>query len=185
MEDSQIIALYFQRSEQAIQETDNKYGHYCFQIANRILESPEDGEECVSDTYLTAWKSIPPNRPVHLAPFLGKITRHIALDRWRRRFAQKRGGGEVELALEELEDCIPARDTPEAALKQKRFRDGLNRFLGSLPEQERMIFVSRYWYLRSIREISEGTGLSEGSIKTQLCRTRKKLRFFLEQEDLL
>ena len=111
MEDSQIIALYFRRSEQAIQETDLKYGHYCFQIANRILESPEDGEECVSDTYLTAWKSIPPNHPNRLAPFLGKITRHIALDRWRRRFAQKRGGGEVELALEELEDCIEGKDT--------------------------------------------------------------------------
>ena len=179
MEDSQIVTLYFRRSEQAIQETDNKYGHYCFQIASRILSSPEDGEECVSDTYLTAWNSIPPTRPASLAPFLGKITRHIALDRWRRRFAQKRGGGEVALALEELEE------TPEAALNRKEFRDGLNRFLESLPERERVIFVSRYWYLRSIREISEGTGLSEGSIKTQLCRTRKKLRFFLEQEDLL
>lgn len=185
MEDSQIIALYFRRSEQAIQETDNKYGRYCFQIANRILESPEDGEECVSDTYLTAWKSIPPNRPIRLAPFLGKITRHIALDRWRRRSAGKRGGGEVQLALEELEECIPGKDTPEDALRRKEFRDGLNRFLTTLPEQERMIFVSRYWYLRSIREISQGTGLSEGSIKTRLFRTRSKLRTFLSEEELL
>ena len=185
LEDSQIIALYFGRLEQAIVETDRKYGPYCFQIASHILSSPEDGEECVSDTYLTAWKSIPPNRPDRLAPFLGKITRHIALDRWRRRLAQKRGGGEVQLALEELEDCIPGKDTPEEALHQKQFREGLNRFLESLPEQERVIFVSRYWYLRSIREISQGTGLSEGSIKTRLSRTRKKLRFYLEQEDLL
>ena len=185
MEDSQIIALYFQRSEQAIQETDNKYGHYCFQIAKNILSSEEDGEECVSDTYLTAWKTIPPNRPNRLAPFLGKITRHSALDRWRKRLAQKRGGGEVQLALEELEDCITGKDTPEETIQRKQFRDGLNRFLGSLPEQERMIFVSRYWYLRSIREISQGTGLSEGSIKTRLFRTRSKLHTFLQEEDLL
>lgn len=184
LEDSQIITLYFRRSEQAIQETDNKYGHYCFQIASRILLSPEDGEECVSDTYLTAWNSIPPTRPASLAPYLGKITRHIALDRWRRRFAQKRGGGETALALEELEECLPGKDTPEEALHRKEFRAGLNRFLGSLPEQERVIFVSRYWYLRSIREISEGTGLSEGSIKTRLFRTRSKLRTFLQKEEL-
>lgn len=184
LEDSQIIALYFRRSEQAIQETDNKYGRYCFQIASRILLSPEDGEECVSDTYLTAWNSIPPTRPASLASYLGKITRHIALDRWRRRFAQKRGGGETALALEELEECLPGKDTPEEALHRKEFRAGLNRFLGSLPEQERVIFVSRYWYLRSIREISEGTGLSEGSIKTRLFRTRSKLRTFLQKEEL-
>ena len=185
MEDNQIIALYFRRSEQAIVETDQKYGPYCFRIASSILSSPEDGEECVSDTYLTAWKSIPPNRPAHLAPFLGKIARHIALDRWRRHFAQKRGGGEVALALEELEDCIPGSDTPEDALRRKEFREGLNRFLASLPEQERMIFVSRYWYLRSIREISQATGQSESSIKTRLFRTRSKLRTFLEKEELL
>ena len=91
----------------------------------------------------------------------------------------------MALALEELEDCLPGKDTPEAALNRKEFRDGLNRFLGSLPARERVIFVSRYWYLRSIREISEGTGLSEGSIKTQLCRTRKKLHTFLQKEELL
>ncbi len=185
MEDSQIVALYFRRSEQAIQETDNKYGHYCFQIANGILSSPEDGEECVSDTYMTVWKSIPPNRPLHLAPFLGKITRHIALDRWRKRFSLKRGGGEVALALEELEDCLPGKDSPEAELRRKEFRDGLNRFLGKLPEQERMIFVCRYWYLRSVKEISEKTGLSESNVKTRLFRTRSKLRTFLAEEELL
>ena len=112
MEDSSIISLYLARSEQAIQETDNKYGRYCFQIAWNILDNRQDGEECVSDTYLTAWKSIPPTRPNSLSAFLGKITRHIALDRWRRRSAEKRGGGEVQLALEELEDCIPGKDTP-------------------------------------------------------------------------
>ena len=185
MEDSQIIALYFRRSEQAIQETDNKYGHYCFQIANNILSSAEDGEECVSDTYMTAWNSIPPNRPIHLAPFLGKITRHIALDRWRRRFAQQRGGGETALALEELEDCLPGKDSPEEELNRKEFREGLNRFLGTLSERERILFVSRYWYLRSIRELSEKTGLSESYVKTQLFRTRGKLRTFLAEEELL
>ena len=134
---------------------------------------------------MTAWKSIPPNRPLHLAPFLGKITRHIALDRWRKRFSLKRGGGEVALALEELEDCLPGKDSPEAELRRKEFRDGLNRFLGKLPEQERMIFVCRYWYLRSVKEISEKTGLSESNVKTRLFRTRSKLRTFLAEEELL
>ena len=185
MEDSNIISLYLARSEQAIQETDNKYGRYCFQIAWNILDNRQDGEECVSDTYLTAWKSIPPTRPNSLSAFLGKITRHIALDRWRRRSAEKRGGGEVDVALEELEDCIEGTDTVEGTLQRKELQAALNRFLETLPERERVFFVSRYWYLRSVGEIAEKTGLSLGSVKTQLCRTRKKLRFFLEQEDLL
>ena len=185
MEDSNIISLYFARSEQAIQETDNKYGRYCFQIAWNILDNRQDAEESVSDTYLTAWKSIPPTRPNCLSAFLGKITRHIALDRWRRRYAGKRGGGEPELALEELEECIPGEDSPEAALRTREFQAAMNRFLGGLPEKERKIFVSRYWYLRSIREISEKCGLSESDIKTRLFRTRSKLRTFLAEEDLM
>ena len=185
MEDSQIVALYFRRSEQAIQETDRKFGPYCFQIAWNILDNQQDAEECVSDTYLTAWKSIPPARPNRLSAFLGKITRHIALDRWRRRSAEKRGGGEVTLALEELEDCIPGEDSPEAALHTREFQAAMNRFLEKLPEKERKLFVSRYWYLRSIKEISEKTGLSESYVKTLLFRIRGKLRTFLAEEDLM
>lgn len=185
MLDAQIVDLFFARSEQAIQETDRKYGHFCFKIAWSILSNREDAEESVSDTYLAAWKCIPPTRPIQLGAYLAKITRHISLDRWRRRSAEKRGGGEVDLALEELEECIAGSDTAEGTLQRKELQAALNRFLEALPEQERGIFVSRYWYLRSVAEISEKTGASAGSIKTRLFRTRKKLRFFLEQEDLL
>ena len=185
MMDAQIVDLFFARSEQAIQETDRKYGHFCFKIAWSILSNREDAEESVSDTYLAAWNCIPPTRPNQLGAFLAKITRHISLDRWRRRSAEKRGGGEVDVALEELEDCIAGSDTAEGTLQRKELQAALNRFLETLPERERAFFVSRYWYLRSVGEIAEKTGLSSGSVKTQLCRTRKKLRFFLEKEDLL
>ena len=185
MDDQNIIALYWARSETAISETAQKYGGYCFSIAKNILTNHEDAEESVNDTYLTAWNVMPPRRPSILATFLGKITRRLAIDRWRYRNAYKRGGGEVTLALDELEECIAGSDTAEGALRKKELQAALNRFLEALPERERMIFVSRYWYLRSVKEISEKTGLSLSSVKTQLFRTRNKLRFFLEKEDLL
>ena len=185
MMDAQIVDLFFARSEQAIQETDRKYGHFCFKIAWSILSNREDAEESVSDSYLAAWNCIPPTRPNQLGAFLAKITRHIALDRWRRRSAEKRGGGEVDVALEELEDCIAGSDTAEGTLQRKELQAALNRFLETLPERERAFFVSRYWYLRSIREISEKTGLSESDIKTRLFRTRGKLRTFLAEVELL
>ncbi len=185
MEDAQIVDLFFARSEQAIQETDRKYGHFCFKIAWNILSNREDAEESVSDTYLAAWKHIPPTRPRQLSAFLARITRHICLDRWRRRSADKRGGGEACLALDELEECVAGSDTAEGTLRRRELEAALNRFLEGLPEEERVLFVSRYWYLRSVKEISEGTGLSLSSVKTRLFRTRNKLRFYLEKEDLL
>ena len=185
MEDHKIIDLYWARSQQAIAESEAKYGPYCRSIARGILDRAEDAEECVNDTWFRAWNAMPPQRPNILSAFFGKLTRNLSLDRWRKERAAKRGGSQVEVALHELEDCLPGKDTPEETLRRKEFRDGLNRFLETLPERERVIFVSRYWYLRSIREISQGTGLSEGSIKTQLCRTRKKLHTFLQKEELL
>ena len=185
MEDVQIVDLFFARSEQAIQEIDRKYGHFCFKIAWNILSNHEDAEESVSDTYLAAWKSIPPTRPNQLEAFLAKITRHISLDRWRRRSAGKRGGGETAVALEELEECISGGSDPEAQLRAKELRGALNRFLDGLPQRERVLFVSRYWYLRSVKQMAEETGLSESSVKTQLFRTREKLRRFLDKEGLL
>lgn len=185
MEDTQIVNLFFSRSEEAIRETDQKYGNFCFKIAWNILENREDAEESVSDTYLSAWRSIPPTRPNQLSAFLAKITRHISLDRWRRRCAEKRGGGEADLALEELEECVAASAATENAAMAKELRAALNQFLETLPTKERILFVSRYWYLRPIKEIAEKTGLSISNVKTQLCRTRKKLRFFLEKEELL
>lgn len=185
VEDKDIIDLYFARSEDAIRETDKKYGQYCFQIASNILFSREDAEESVDDTYLSAWKNIPPTRPKLFQAFLGKITRHNALDRWRRQTAEKRGGREVSVALDELEECIAGSSHAEDSIRKREFQEALNRFLEGLGETERKIFVSRYWYLRSVKFISEKTGLSESNVKTMLFRTREKLRKFLAEEDLL
>ena len=185
LEDTQIVNLFFIRSEEALRETDRKYGHFCFTIAWNILENQEDAEESVSDTYLAAWKSIPPTRPSQLSAFLAKITRHISLDRWRRRSAEKRGGGEADVALEELEECVAGSNTVESTVAAKELQAALNRFLETQSEMERVLFVSRYWYLRPVKEIADKTGLSVSNVKTQLCRTRKKLRFFLEKEELL
>ena len=185
MKDDEIIALYFRRDEDAIRQTELAYGGKLYNLSYRLLWNREDAEESVSDTYLSAWNSIPPTRPAFLAAFLAKITRHISLDRWRKNAAGKRGGGETAVALEELEECISGGSDPEAQLRAKELRGALNRFLDGLPQRERVLFVSRYWYLRSVKQMAEETGLSESSVKTQLFRTRGKLRRFLDKEGLL
>lgn len=182
MEDQNIIALYFQRSEDAIVETDKKYGGYCYSIAYNILTNREDSEESVSDTYLAAWRTIPPRRPGLLQSFLGKITRHLSIDRWRSRSACKRGGGEIILALEELEGCVSGGETPEQALHRKELTALINRFLEALPETERSVFLCRYWYLDSVAEIGEHFSFSESKVTSMLHRTRNKLRKMLEKE---
>ena len=185
MDDQKIIDLYWSRSETAITETDRKYGKYCYSIAYNILTNNEDAEESVSDTYMAAWKSMPPKRPSILATFLGKITRHLSIDRWRARNRHKRGGGEIVLALEELEDCAAEDQTVEKALERKHMALLINRFLESLPETERRIFLCRYWYLDSISDIANNYGFSESKVASMLHRTRKKLRAVLEKEGLL
>ena len=185
MEDAQIVELYWQRQEQAIQATDQKYGTYCQTIAYNILYNREDAQECVSDTYLAAWKNMPPHRPKILSTFLGKITRRISLTRWVRANRQKRGGGEVPLALEELSGCIPSGETVENALERKELAKLLNRFLAELPEAERDVFVSRYWFLAPVKQIAQQFGISESKVKSMLFRTREKLRCRLTQEGLL
>ena len=182
MEDNQIIDLYFARSEQAIQETDTKYGGYCYSIAYHILSNQEDSEESVNDTYLAAWRNIPPHCPSALAAFLGKITRNISLDRWKNRKAQKRGGGEVPIALEELGECIPSGDSPEQTIERRELLHNINAFLGSLSETERKVFVCRYWYLDSSQEIAEQFGFSQGKVISMLHRTRGKLNKYLKKE---
>ena len=184
MEDERIIELYFQRSEQAIAATAAKFGNYCYAIANGILKDHQDSEETVSDTYMDTWNSIPPTRPVRLPAFLGKITRRNALDRWEFLHAEKRGGGEVPLALEELEDCIPAGRDPERELENQELGRIISGFLRSLPGTERQVFVRRYWYLDSVREIGEAFGFSQSKVKSMLFRTRNKLRVCLEKEGI-
>lgn len=185
MEDKQIVELYFARSEDAIAQTDKKYGPYCYHIAYNILTNKEDAEESVSDTYMTAWKAIPPRRPNVLSAFLGKITRHISIDRWRARSAYKRGGGEIPLALEELENCVAGLQDVEMEYQRKELVRAYIRFLDVLPITERRVFLLRYWYLESIDDIANKFGFSQSKIKSMLHRTRIKLRQQLEKEELL
>ena len=184
MEDNAIIDLYWARSENAISQTAVKYGGYCYAIAYHILESPEDSEESVNDTYLAAWNTMPPKRPSALSAFLGKITRYISLDRWKRRSASKRGGGQTTLALEELEECVSGGEDPEEHLARKELLALVNRFLEGLPEPERRVFVCRYWYLDSIADIAQRYDFTESKVKTTLHRTRQKLSRQLEKEGM-
>jgi len=184
MDDKQIIDLYWARSESAIIETDKKYGKLCHRIAFHILANLQDSEECVSDTYLKTWSAIPPRRPVKLSTFLGKITRNLALNRYEKYSAGKRGGGEVPVALDELAECIPDPNSVERVVDNRILADMLNRFLEGLPAEARMIFMRRYWEVCSIQEISEIYSISESKVKVSLFRTRGKLRTFLEQEGI-
>lgn len=185
MEDSRIVDLYFARDEQAIQETESKYGGYCYSIAYNILTNREDAEEIVSDTYLAAWKAMPPTRPSLLGAFLGKITRRLSIDRWRMRNAYKRTGGEMVLALEELDQVTGDSESPEAAVTRKELAASLNRYFSSLPVTERSVFLCRYWYLDSIAQIAEKTGFSTSKVASMLHRIRGNLKKQLAKEGLL
>lgn len=185
MEDAQIIDLYFARSEQAIAETSHKFGSYLYSIAHNILSSHRDSEEAVNDTYLGAWRSIPPHRPNRLSTYLGKITRRCALEKWKTVSAQKRGGGEVALALEELGESIPGCDSPETAMEMKELTQIINTFLKTLPETEQKVFLCRYWYLAPVKAIAKQFGFSESKVKSMLSRSRKKLKTHLQKEGIL
>lgn len=182
MDDKSIVDLYFARSEQAIAETSAKYGKYCHTIAYGILQSDEDAEESVNDTYLGAWNAMPPHRPSVLSTFLGKITRRISLDKWRRRHAEKRGGGEVPLALDELTDCLAGGTEVETALDQKQLSALIAAFVRRLPDTDKRVFVSRYFYLESVETVAARLGFSVSKVKSMLFRIRIKLRAVLEKE---
>ena len=182
MEDSRIVDLYWARSEKAISETRNKYGRYCYSIAYNILHNNEDSEECVSETYLNAWNSMPEQRPDRLAAFLGRITRNLSLNRWERNTAQKRGSGQVALALDELQDCIPASDSTERIVDDRELTDLINGFLASISAEKRKIFMKRYWYFCSVRQIAAELSVSESKVKMSLLRSRNELKQLLEKE---
>lgn len=184
MQDSQIVALYFDRDQRAIEETAAKYGSYCYSITYNILKNREDAEEAVSDTYLGAWATIPPHKPVILSTFLGKIARRTALKRWERNRTQKRGGGEIALALEELSEFLSDGNTPESAIENRELTRILNEFLRKLPKEERTVFVCRYWYVDSIADIAKRFGFTQSKVKSMLARTRKKLQTTLEKEGI-
>ncbi|MBQ8664134.1 MAG: sigma-70 family RNA polymerase sigma factor [Eubacterium sp.] len=182
MKDTQIIDLYWARSENAISETATKYGKYCYTIAYNILYNEEDSEECVNDTWLKAWGIMPPQRPNRLAVFLGKITRNLSLDRYRHDAAKKRGSGQVHLALDELTECVPDTNTVEDMIDEMALVELLNNFLGSLNSENRKLFMRRYWYLSSIKEIADDYELSESKVKMSLLRSRNQLKSLLEKE---
>ncbi len=182
MEDNQIVELYWQRSEDAIPETAEKYGKYLHSISYRVLSDTEDAEECVNDSYVDAWNAMPPHRPSILSTFLGKITRRISIDRWRKKNAEKRGGGEITLALDELEECVSGSGSVEDEAERRELRAALNGFLLTLGESERKVFLCRYWYLEPVPVIAKRFAFSESKVTSMLHRTRGKLRTLLEKE---
>lgn len=184
MEDSSIVELYWTRSEKALAETASKYGKYCYAIAFNILFNPEDAEESVNDTYLGAWNSMPPHRPSILSTFLGKITRRLSLKKWRDKNADKRGGGQVSLVLDELEDCIPSGHGVEQELQMAELEKAISAFVKTLPDTERWVFICRYWYLDPIPAISKQFGFSRSKVKSMLHRTRGKLMYHLKKEGI-
>ena len=184
MDDSQIIDLYWNRSEEAIAQTDQKYGSYCRRISMNILHDPQDAEECVSDAYLGVWNAIPPQRPSIFSAFLGKITRNISLHCWQKRHAAKRGGGETGVLLSELEDCLPAGGTLEETVDARALGGLLSAFLDTLTREQRTVFVRRYWFADSIEEVAARTGISTSKAASMLFRLRKKLRDYLTKEGI-
>ena len=180
--DSEIIDLYFARDMRAIDRTAEKYGGYCYSVAKNIVPSHEDAEECVNDTYLAAWNSMPPNRPDLLKYYLAKITRNKAVSRRKRLRAKRRGGDEAALALEELSECVSGGNGPEGEVLAAELAGRIDSFLAELPMRERQIFVRRYFFTEGVREIAEKAGMSEGNVSVTLHRTRAKLRACLEKE---
>lgn len=182
MEDTQIIDLYWQRDDSAISCTDEKYGAYCYTVAHRILESPQDSEECVNDTWLRAWNSMPPQRPQRLRMFLAAITRNLSLDRVRGRLTQRRGGGSLDLALEELEGCVSGSPEVEDEAIARELGSSIDRFLATLTQRNRSIFLRRYFFLDTAEDIARRYGITAGAVTASLHRTRQKLREHLKKE---
>lgn len=182
MTDQQIIDLYFARDEQAIRESEIKYGSYCFAAALNILGNQEDAQETVSDTWLRAWNAIPPARPGVLRMFLAKIARNQALELRRRQSAGIRGGGSVDAALEELKECIPGGESPEDALDEKELVNTIRAFLDTQNRRDQNIFIRRYFFLEDAADIAHRYGLRKGTVLTILSRVRQKLKTYLQKE---
>lgn len=182
MTDNQIIELYEKRDEQAIRETDRTYGKYCYKIADNILHNHQDSEECVSDTWYKVWNLIPPNRPTHLSLYCGRITRNLSFDRWRKKHANKRNDDEMDIILDELVDCIPAKNDVEGELIYSELVQVINSFLLSEKSRERSMFVKRYYYAESVSDIARQYNLKESNVLVILSRIRKRLQMYLDRE---
>ena len=182
MQDCDILELYYARDERAITESSTKYGKYCLSIAQNILYNMQDAEECVNDTWLRAWNSIPPAHPKRLGQYLGSITRHISLDKHRYNSRQARGGGEITLTYEEIHEVVDSGINVTSQVEQRELLLAIDRFLWSLPERECNIFIRRYYHLDAIKDVAKRYGLTVANVKKILSRTRAALRIFLEQE---
>jgi len=181
LEDTKIIQMYWDRDEAAIVATAEKYGNYCRSIANNILGNNEDAEECVNDTYLRVWNSIPPHSPNVLSAYLGRVTRNLALNKYSQKFAGKRGGGEIPIVLDELTEIVSCTENVEQEIDNKELVDAINMFLDTLTPKQRIIFVSRYWYTDSITEIAACQGMKKGTVSMTLNRIRNKLQNYLSE----
>ncbi len=183
-QDHEIIELFWARNEDAIIESDQKYGSFCRGIAMQILSSHEDACECVNDTWWRAWKTIPPERPRCLQAFFAKIVRNISFDFWRRQNAAKRGSGEMQLVLDELLQCVSDNNTPEKQMENAELGTCINAFLHTLPIRERNIFVRRYWLAESMKEIATRFQMKENAVRGSLFRSRQLLKAYLEKEEI-
>lgn len=181
MDDNKIVQLYWDRSEQAISATSVKYGGYCASIAKNILGNQEDAEECVNDTYWSAWNAMPPHRPNVLSAFLGKITRNLALNRYKQIHADKRGGGNLLQPLDELAECVSDTDNVEKEIDRRELVKAINAFLSTLSPSKRSIFICRYWYFDSIFYIASRFGMTENNVSVTLNRLRTNLRKYLTE----
>lgn len=182
MEDAEIVALYWARNEDAITQTKAKYGAYLNRVAYNILSDLEDSQECVSDTLLAAWRSMPDNRPKNLRTYLGKITRQVSIDLYRRRNRMKRYASEYAISLEELGDSFTDGRTPEDELNARLLTETVNRFLRTLPDEARNTFIGRYYFFDSLQEVARYCGMSESKCKSLLYRTRQSLKSYLQRE---
>lgn len=178
MEDEQIIKLYLKRSEKALEETQNKYGPYCYRIAKNILTVREDAEECVNDTWNLLWNKIPPMIPISLKAFLGKLVRDIAISQYRANHAKKRYGG-IEVIFDELEECIPSDFDVEENFDNQQLSDFLNHWLGELPREDRVLFIKRYYYGDAVKKLAKMIGCTENQMAQRMMKLRKKLKLFL------
>ncbi len=185
MEDAQIVSLYWDRNEAAIRETEEKYDRYLNKIAYNILNDIDDSRECVNDTYLAAWDSMPPHRPSILSAYLAKLTRRISIDLFRYRTRDKRMASEYALSLSELEDCVSGGNTPEDAVNLKLLADAIGIYLRLQPEHTRTAFIGRYYYLDPLKEVADYCGMSESKCKSLLHRTRLGLKEYLKKEGYL
>lgn len=185
MEDQQIVDLYWQRDQLAIEHTQKKYGRYLAKVAYQILYDLEDCAESVNDTYMAAWNAMPPHRPVSLCAFLSKLTRRISIDRLRKKQSAKRGGGEYETSLEELGQCLPGGHDPEETVNRRELVKTIEAFLLTLPEKTRNVFIGRYFYMDSVKEVARYCGLTESNAKVTLHRTRAALSEYLKEEGYL